>query len=127
MPPGAATTICSSASVVSPDRNVDSDNPRGVTGTITLQTPANAEVEGFTGWPPELQCSSSVGSGVQIRTKMVVPAPAGLEWQITRSSPRSRDHNGLINDGLGGGVQWGPLRRGYGHQARNWIISMSSN
>ena len=102
MPPGAATTICSSASVVSPDRNVDSDNPRSVTGTLTLQIPANAEVEGFTGWPPELQCSSSVGSGVQIRTKMVVPAPAGLEWQIThQSSPRSRDHNGLINDGLG--------------------------
>ena len=64
MPPGAATTIRSSASVVSPDRNVGSDNPRGVTGTLTLQTPANAEVEGFTGWPPELQCSSSVGSGV---------------------------------------------------------------
>ena len=53
-----------------------SDNPRGVTGTLTLQTPANAEVEGFTGWPPELQYSSSVGSGVQIRTKMVVPISA---------------------------------------------------
>ena len=82
MSPGAATTICPSVLVVSTDRNVGSDHPRGVTGTLTLHTPVNAEVEGFTDWTPVLQYSGSVGSVVHIGTKMVVPAPAGLDWQI---------------------------------------------